>query len=271
MQVYFPSVCLLFCLLTPSILCACFTTHARSFFHRPLIHILFPFWHQQVLPDFSALSFKSFPNTDLSKAFRLYPLKKGIHHATHSVTLTEHHPSSWQWHSGEHPPPLLGGCLSLCPPSTCTAHAGKGLHELCHLGAFWKPGILSPWAAHQPASCCCCWHRAMLPGTAKQQCCSGMTAVKLFQGSKKTLLLWGLVGRTVLSLWPHSVTFSGSISSSRWETLPNTHKTEAALSPLGTTPSLLHAKGTVWNKKANEPSCSRQCHRWGCSHKAKLN
>lgn len=168
------------------------------------------------------------------------------------------HPAS-SGTGAEHPPTIAGRVpLSLCPLSTYVAHAEKGLHGLYHLWAFWKPGILSLWAAHQPASCCRCWHRAMLPGTAKRQRCSGTVIAEdgyeAFSRVKKTLVLWGLAGRTVLSLWPRSVTFSGNISSSRWETLPNTHKTEAALSPLGTTPSLLHAKSTVWNKKANEPT-----------------
>lgn len=191
--------------------------------------------------------------------------------------------TQWHWWStshpassgmgGEHPPPLLGGCLSFCPSfaythSPCRERPSRALSLVSFLETSHPVTVSCPPACELlplPA-------QSHAPRTAKQQCCSGMVIAEdgseAFSRVKKTLLLWGLAGRTVLSLWPHSVTFSGNISSSRWETLPNTHNTEAALSPLGTTPSLLHAKGTVWNKKASEPSYSRQCHHWGCSHKA---
>lgn len=184
--------------------------------------------------------------------------------------------TQWHWRSITHPARVVsilhhcweGASASApCPHTQPMQRKAFMGFTICELS-----GNQASCHCELPTSLSCCRHRAVLPGTAKQQRCSGTVIAEdgceAFSRVKKTLLLWGLAGRTVLSLWPRSVTFGGNISSSRWETLPNTHKTEAALSPLGTTPSLLHAKGTVWNKEANEPSCSWQCYHWGCSHKA---
>lgn len=185
--------------------------------------------------DISRLISLYYPSSpSQTQAFRLYALKKGMHHATHSVTLMEHWPSSKQWHgwwaspttAGRVPQPLPLIHIYAQPMQrkvftgfTICELSGNQAHYHCELPTSLRAAAA---AGTEPCS-----------GTGKQQCCSGTVIAEegceAFSRVKNPLLLWGLAGRTVLSLWPHSVTFSGNISPSRWDTLPNTNTPQKLL------------------------------------------
>lgn len=161
--------------------------------------------------------------------------------------------------------------LRVCPLSTYAAHAEKALYRLYRLRAFWSPSC-----HHElPTSL-----QAASAASTESQCQKQQTGNALLRQNDRRRRLWcffkgqknlsfvrtGWENRAVLMTTFGYLQPQDFIKQVR-NTLPNTRKTEATLSPLGTTPSLLHA---IWNKRENEPNCSQQCHRWGCSHKATI-
>lgn len=242
--------------------------HMKGLFFTDTLPTLFPPWHQQV--NLSALSFKSFPNTDFSKAFRLYPLKKGIHHATR-----------WHWRSTSHP---ASTGLGAEHPHHCWEGASASAPCPHHSPRKKRPSRALPFVSFletkHPATGSCPPACELLPLPAQSHAARNSKAATLlrhsncrrrlgsfFKGQKTPYFCKDWLAEQCCPYDHIQLPSVATFHQAGEKHFHQTHKTEAALSGLGRTHSLLHAKGTVWNKKANEPSCSWQCHHWGCSHK----